>query len=295
MGKNIIPIESVFDIEILHYVNGRNEFGLSASQNLNKTDADVDVDFFVHRNDTYSFIILEQGNGYMSLDFQKIRLTSCDVLLMAPGQIQDDAQDENCDYWYVSIPTELIPAEYLLVFEDVIPFQKEKKMAPDTFRDLQTILFMLWRQSKKNRRDSRNLLNELLKVFVCMIANAYRLDAEHDLHTRSFQIMRDFKRMLNKEVQENKSPAYYASALNISEVYLNETSKKTTGFTAGYWIRTRIIVEAKRLLSYSRLNSKEIAYALGYENHTYFNRLFKRETGMTPLEFRENLKKCNHH
>jgi AraC family transcriptional activator of pobA len=47
-----------------------------------------------------------------------------------------------------------------------------------------------------------------------------------------------------------------------------------------------VVLEAKRLLYYSRLNVKEIAYELGYEDHTYFSRLFKQNTEMTPLAFR---------
>ena len=121
-----------------------------------------------------------------------------------------------------------------------------------------------------------------------MIANAYALDQSSDLNTRPFQIMRDYKNLLDQNIHFLKSPAEYAAMLNISEVYLNEVTKKTTGFTAGYWIRNKIILETKRLLVYTQLNSKEIAYAMGYDNYAYFNRFFKKETGMTPLEFRKS-------
>jgi len=68
--------------------------------------------------------------------------------------------------------------------------------------------------------------------------------------------------------------------------YLNEAVKETTGFTVSHWIQQQIMLEAKRLLYYSECSAKEIAHELGYEDHTYFSRLFKKTVGRTPIEFR---------
>ena len=102
------------------------------------------------------------------------------------------------------------------------------------------------------------------------------------------QITHEFRKLLMQNIQSQKSPSYYACWLNISESYLNEAIKKTTGFTATYWIQQQIMLEAKRLLCFSKLNVKEIAHALGYDDHTYFSKLFKQATRMTPLTFRNS-------
>jgi YesN/AraC family two-component response regulator len=75
--------------------------------------------------------------------------------------------------------------------------------------------------------------------------------------------------------------------LHLSISYLNEIDKETTGFTVSYWIQQEVVLEAKRLLYYSQCSVKEIAHALGYADHTYFSRLFKKVEGRTPGEFRE--------
>ena len=49
-----------------------------------------------------------------------------------------------------------------------------------------------------------------------------------------------------------------------------------------------IMLEAKRLLYHSNCSVKEIAHELGYEDHTYFSRLFKKTVGDTPGEFRRH-------
>ena len=79
--------------------------------------------------------------------------------------------------------------------------------------------------------------------------------------------------------------------LNISAPYLNEALKKVTGLPVTYWITHETMLEAKRLLFYTDLTVKEIAHQLGYEDHTYFSRLFKNSESTTPLAFRNSYRK----
>ncbi len=51
-------------------------------------------------------------------------------------------------------------------------------------------------------------------------------------------------------------------------------------------INDRIILEAKRQLCYTDLKIKEIAFRLGFDDPSYFVKLFKRQTGILPAEFR---------
>jgi AraC family transcriptional activator of pobA len=93
------------------------------------------------------------------------------------------------------------------------------------------------------------------------------------------------------EYKQLKSPGDYAAALHLSLSYLNEAVKEATGFTITYWIHQEVMLEAKRLLYHSSCTVKEIAYELGYEDPTYFSRLFKKTVGKTPGDFREQYRK----
>lgn len=101
------------------------------------------------------------------------------------------------------------------------------------------------------------------------------------------ELSQQFKKLLARHVQTQKSPSAYAAMLNVSETYLNEALKKTTGLSVSYWILNEVMLEAKRLLYYSDQNVKQIAHNLGYEDHAYFSRLFKKAEGVTPLTFRD--------
>ncbi len=79
---------------------------------------------------------------------------------------------------------------------------------------------------------------------------------------------------------------YLASLLNLSPKYLSDLLKQETGKTALELIHLYIISEAKNMLVGGDHSISEIAYLLGFENLPYFSRLFKKEAGMSPREFK---------
>lgn len=83
------------------------------------------------------------------------------------------------------------------------------------------------------------------------------------------------------------SVAEMASQLNLSPRYLSDTLKQETGKTAMDLIHIFLISEAKNLLKTNNQNVSEVAYSLGFENLPYFSRLFKKEVGVSPNQFRK--------
>jgi len=78
-----------------------------------------------------------------------------------------------------------------------------------------------------------------------------------------------------------------ASSLNLSPRYLSDLLKEETGKTAIELIHIRLIGEAKNLLNVPDLSVSEAAYKLGFENLPYFSRLFKKEVGLSPIQYRK--------
>jgi AraC-like DNA-binding protein len=83
--------------------------------------------------------------------------------------------------------------------------------------------------------------------------------------------------------------ASYASEIGISENYLSRLVKKHTGRSVGAWINIVRIQRAKRLLSETSQPIIDIAAAVGIDDQSYFSRLFKKETGLTPSVFRKKM------
>jgi len=90
-------------------------------------------------------------------------------------------------------------------------------------------------------------------------------------------------------MKQNGLPSvnYLAAELNLSPRYLSDLLKQETGKTALELIHLHLISQAKNQLLGADQSVSEIAYGLGFENPPYFSRLFKKEVGMTPNEFKK--------
>lgn len=104
-----------------------------------------------------------------------------------------------------------------------------------------------------------------------------------------------FEELLSENFKEDNSKAgglpsvqYFSERLFVSPNYLNDMLKNLTGQTTQQHIHNQVIEKAKELLSSTNLSVSEIAYQLGFEYPQSFNKLFKNETNITPLQFRKS-------
>lgn len=81
-----------------------------------------------------------------------------------------------------------------------------------------------------------------------------------------------------------------ARELNVTPHYLSDMLRTLTGQNAQQHIHSKLIEKAKIMVSTTNLTIFEIAYQLGFEHPQSFNKLFKRKTKMSPIEFRQSFK-----
>lgn len=101
----------------------------------------------------------------------------------------------------------------------------------------------------------------------------------------TLQIVMKYKQLVRQHCRNQHFVSYYAEELMQTSNYLNLMAKKVTGYPAGHIIHNQLILEAKRLLMHTKLSAKEVAYELGFVDHTYFSKFFKKRTGLNPLEW----------
>jgi AraC family transcriptional regulator, transcriptional activator of pobA len=104
---------------------------------------------------------------------------------------------------------------------------------------------------------------------------------------QDLDFFRDFSRLVEIHFRDKHSVADYAELLAMAPKTLSNKFHKLNLTQPNEIIKDRIILEAKRLLTYSSMSVKEIAYDLGYEDPAYFNRLFASRAGDTPVTFRK--------
>src|SRR5690606_21342156 len=102
---------------------------------------------------------------------------------------------------------------------------------------------------------------------------------------QAFMLTQHFKNLV-VEHSFKHIPSYFAEKLHIATSHLNDCVKATIGLSVTQFLQQSMLLEAKRQLYYTNDDVKKIAFTLGFEDHAYFSRLFKKLTNETPLAFR---------
>lgn len=116
-----------------------------------------------------------------------------------------------------------------------------------------------------------------------------RLEASGNTASKFSHALTDYYK--NGYLQTKGLPSVNAIAaeLNLSSRYLSDLLKQETGKTAIELIHISLISEAKNMLAGDDYRVSEIAYNLGFENLPYFSRLFKKEVGVSPNQFKKQM------
>ncbi len=141
----------------------------------------------------------------------------------------------------------------------------------------------LERQDNQNWQDIRNQFHESYDDLLQFLKNfVIWKEGENPIKRACHQVL--------FHVEEDISVKNITESLYISKAYLSELFKEATGITLSEYISMVKIERAKYLLLTSSMKAYEIADALGYNDHEYFSKVFKKFTGLSPTVFRREIK-----
>lgn len=251
------------------------------------SELDTDPALEAHRDDHYIFYVQTEGHTEVMLDFETLRLEGLVAGYIKPGQIHHYIGRLSSGFFLAADPSVLDgPTRTILENEpashQILPIHADSPIL-QSFR-------LLLEESRKPLQHPLQLNAQLslVKAGTALLASAITLKHARNAkpQSRADGILVEFRELVKQHFLMAKSAGQYALMMNISTAYLNEVVKQQTGFTASYWIQQEILLEAKRLLVHTDLSAKEIAYRTGYDDPTYFSRLFKKVNGCSPLHFR---------
>jgi len=110
---------------------------------------------------------------------------------------------------------------------------------------------------------------------------------ENSVKTSQITAFNNFLRILEDNFRRDAGVSFYADKMNMSERNLNIICKNNFQKSVSEIIETRKLIEAKRMLLYSDKTVSEIGYELGYNEKSYFTRVFHARMEITPTRFRE--------
>lgn len=152
---------------------------------------------------------------------------------------------------------------------------------------LQNILAELERKDSQHEEMIRTYLKQMI-IVATRVWKQQQLGQLEEGPAEDLEFFRGFSRLVEIHFREKHSVNDYAELLGMAAKTLSKKFNRLRLTQPNEVIKDRIMLEAKRLLVYSPMSIKEIAYDLGYDDPAYFNRLFTSKAGCTPAVFRKN-------
>ena len=110
----------------------------------------------------------------------------------------------------------------------------------------------------------------------------------NDLVAKMEELLADYFATQKTLVSGVPTVQYISDKLNVSNRYLSDMLRAHTGQNTQQHIHNVLIEKAKELLSTTDLSIAEVAYQLGFEHPQSFNKIFKKKTDISPVEFRQS-------
>lgn len=238
-----------------------------------------------HRHSYHEVFLFTAGEGKHMIDFQEYPIAAGNVHFVFPGQVHQVMRSADSEGVVICFSPTLLKEQEDWDLLHAFREQPLLEAGAEKMAGLMRWIHLYQTESPPAKGSERHLLGIVLrKSMQVREASATQLGPGDALMPR-------FLMLLESDFRLQKQVGQYAEALHVTQDKLNESCRASMGKTAGACIRARILLEAKRLLLHSELSVKEIAFALGYEDPAYFNRIFQKEEQAPPQRFRELIRK----
>jgi AraC family transcriptional activator of pobA len=252
-----------------------------------------------HRHTYYEILFIEEGSGYHEIDFHSYNIQGAGLHFLTPGQVHLLTFSSSFQGYIVAFSE-----DFYTFYNPVNPslsqlpfFQPARRQPIITLNDMEKKYFHNIMENMVsdhlNVESDQTLIGKYLGLLLqkcSFLAQKNIQPVESATHTVP-ELVGRFQELVEKNFRQMHEVQQYAQELSISPDYLSKIIKKYLGTPSQEYILDKLLLEAKRLLVFTNLSSKEIAYHIHLDDPSYFSRIFKKKTGLTPNEYRDHVRK----
>ncbi len=248
-----------------------------------------------HQHDFYLTVLFTKGKGFHEIDFRRYTIEVGTLFFMQPGQTHhweftEEAEGiiffHSKDYFQLN-HAHLKMEEYPFFFSKwAIPMLSISDQMCDTIASQFELLLKEFESGEQHKhRKIASLIDVLYIDLMRVYEEKYPIHLEKTTnYAAKFQ---DLEELINTHFVSERTVGFYADQLHMSSRHLNRICQEIVRKSFSELLIERTLLEAKRLITSGEMNMNEIAEKLGYEEYSYFSRLFKRYCGVGPNEFRK--------
>ncbi|WP_126974012.1 helix-turn-helix transcriptional regulator [Gynurincola endophyticus] len=248
-----------------------------------------------HHHDFEELIIGREGQLEHFIDFRSKLINAPFVSFVTQGKlhrVQPIVKDGKCDLWVIRFKSEFIAETTFQLYSSFHDNANISFEHNSCFERLITLCELIYQEYQQEAADLA-VIRQLLSTLFTIIESDRRklnLNSEESKKIQS-ATFKNFLRLLDEHYKEPRDVNFYAEKLFMTVRNLNLTCQTILHQSVSEIIETRKLTEAKNLLITTDKTISAIGFDLGFKEKTYFTHAFKKKTGMTPKEFREEMNK----
>jgi AraC family transcriptional regulator, transcriptional activator of pobA len=248
-----------------------------------------------HRN-LFQILLIEQGGGEMTFEAARLPFAAPAAILVPAAVAHGFRFQPNATRgWVLSFTEdaaglladragEALSRLRALAVQPIVP------IAEDAERSRLSALYAELLEESSLAREGYRLamrgLLALIAIGVARLAASRARTGSVTLQPADATVAR-LRALVDEFFRRERQLGFYAEQLGMTIDRLNDHVKRATGVTAGHLVRQRVLSEAKRQLVFTAQPIQDIAGELAFSDPSHFARFFRKHTGTTPHEFRD--------
>ena len=291
------PINS-FTLAELIDLAGEQRQGLMRECITASSDSQMQVFRFPCRIDAFIIGVGTEGETSVSFNLHEFRLKKDSMFIFTPKNILQVNSQQYFKADVIAISPDFMRRINIDIKNMMPLFLKFVEnpaltLTPEESRSMRGMIAQIERETRgPETHFSFDIVSGLIAATIYKVGDImYHYLAEHpeeqnNSHNRAEEYFKQFTHLLGEHFREERSVGFYARQLCITPKYLTTLIKRISGQSVSEWIDNYLILEAKTLLKYSTMSIQEIAYYLNFPNQSFFGSYFKRNTGMSPSQYK---------
>ena len=291
------PINSFTLAELIDLAGEQRE-GLMRECITASSDSQMQVFRFPCRIDAFIIGVGTEGETSVSFNLHEFKLKKDSIFIFTPKNVLQVNSQQYFKADVIAISPDFM-RRINIDIKNMMPlflkFVENPTLAltPEESRSMRGMIAQIERETRgPETHFSFDIVSGLIAATIYKVGDImYHYLAEHpegqnNSHNRAEEYFKQFTHLLGEHFREERSVGFYARQLCITPKYLTTLIKRISGQSVSEWIDNYVILEAKTLLKYSTMSIQEIAYYLNFPNQSFFGSYFKRNTGMSPSQYK---------
>lgn len=291
------PINS-FTLAELIDLAGEQRQGLMRECITASSDSQMQVFRFPCRIDAFIIGVGTEGETSVSFNLHEFKLKKDSIFIFTPKNVLQVNSQQYFKADVIAISPDFMRRINIHIKNMMPLFLKFVEnpaltLTPEESRSMRGMIAQIERETRgPETHFSFDIVSGLIAATIYKVGDImYHYLAEHpegqnNSHNRAEEYFKQFTHLLGEHFREERSVGFYARQLCITPKYLTTLIKRISGQSVSEWIDNYVILEAKTLLKYSTMSIQEIAYYLNFPNQSFFGSYFKRNTGMSPSQYK---------